>query len=241
MKKFLLLFGALTLSLTSCSRDDSSDSSSVLLKKEIATDSDGDKVTTNYKYDGNKLVDITVQGFTGGLYFTYTGDLITKIEFKYDGVVEQINTYAYDSNNRLVSFVRAEPQDELGFKEVYTYNTDGTVSVKTYRGDHLSQTTANGTGKIIFTAGEVTEITATDSPTRSYTYDDKNNPMKNVLGYDKISFADGEASGILHNIVSSKYNNEVMAAYVLTYNADNYPVKSVESEDGEVATIEYFY
>lgn len=242
MKKILCLFGALALLLSSCSSDESSsDLSSVLLKKQISTDSEGFKVITNYKYDGNKLVDVTFESQPGGLYFTYAGDLISKIEFKYDGVVEQVNTYEYNSNKQLISFVRIEPSEGLGSKEVYTYNVDGSVSVKSYSGDEISQTLFDGEGKITFVNGEVDEIISDYSPSRSYTYDDKNNVMKNVLGYDKISFADGEANGILHNIVSEKSGGEVMYTNVYTYNSSNYPTKSVESENGETATEEFFY
>ncbi|KAF2510182.1 hypothetical protein EYY60_11775 [Flavobacterium zhairuonense] len=240
MKKILCLFGALTLLLTSCSSDDSG-SSVVLLKKEITTDSDGDKVTTDYKYDGNKIISATVQGTTTGIYFTYTGDLITKMEFKYEGVVEQVNKYEYDSNGKLISFIRVEPLEENGSKEVYTYNSDGSISITAYSGTDLAQTTADGTGKITFVNGEIDKIALTYGPTRSYTYDDKNNPYKNVLGYDKISFTDGEAEGILHNIVSVKNGTKVTESYVFTYNGDGYPVKSVDTDGSGVATTEYFY
>ncbi|MDQ5929453.1 MAG: hypothetical protein QG594_1232, partial [Bacteroidota bacterium] len=62
MKKILCLFGALTFALTSCSSDDDSSGSPssdlVLLKKTITTNSDGEKITSIYKYDGNKIVSI---------------------------------------------------------------------------------------------------------------------------------------------------------------------------------------
>lgn len=246
MKKFLLLFCAMALALTSCSSDNDSSPSSdlVLLKKTISTDSDGEKITTIYKYDGNKIVSIIDDAGEFNRYFTYTGDLITKIEYKLpNGTIDQINTYEYDSNKRLITFVRVEPLDELGSKEVYTYNTDGSVSITDYRGDEKTQTELNGEGKIIFAGGEVAKITINYGPSRSYTYDDKNNPTKNVLGFDKIAFDDSEASGVLHNIISEKdidYDEE-LASYVFTYNSDNYPSKSVENEEGETATIEYFY
>lgn len=248
MKKFLLLFAAFTISLNSCSSDDSSSDSNsdsvVLLKKTITTDSDGEKLTTNYTYNGNKIVSIIDDSEDVDLYYTYTDDLITKLTFKYkNGTIEQVNTYEYDSAKRLVTFVRSEPLDEWGSKEVYTYNTDGTVSIKHYRGDDKTQDVLNGEGTIFFTGGEVSKITINYGPSRSYTYDDKNNPMKNVLGFDKISFEDGEASGIVHNIVSEKDldYDEVMSKYVFTYNSDGYPTKSVEDEEGEIATIEFFY
>jgi hypothetical protein len=138
MKKFILLFCAMALALTSCSSDNDSSPSSdlVLLKKTISTDSDGEKITTIYKYDGNKIVSIIDDAGEFNRYFTYTGDLITKIEYKLpNGTIDQINTYEYDSNKRLITFVRVEPLDELGSKEVYTYNTDGSVSITDYRGD----------------------------------------------------------------------------------------------------------
>lgn len=246
MKKILCLFGALTLLLTSCSSDDSSSESgdNVLLKKTISTDSEGDKITTVYTYNGNKIVSMVDNSGDVGLYYTYTDDLITKIEFKLpNGTVEQINTYTYDSNKRLSTFVRSEPIDKLGSKTVYTYNTDGTVSAKNYIGDEKTQTKFNGDSKITIVNGEVVKITSDYSPNLSFTYDDKFNPMKNVLGMDKLAFEDSDASGVVHNIVSEKDldYNEVMATYIFTYNEANYPTKSVESEDGEIATVEYFY
>jgi hypothetical protein len=248
MKKILCLFSALTLVLiSSCSSDDSSSSDSsgiVLLKKTIRTDSDGLKITTNFTYDGNKLVSIVDNSGDGNTYYTYTNDLIIKEVYKLpDGTVEQINTYEYDTNKRLVVFVRSEPIDELGTKHVYIYNADGTISIKDYIGDDKSQTVFNGEGKITFTNGEITSITTDYSPDKAYTYDDKNNPMKNVIGLDKIAFEDSDASGIFHNIVSEKdtESNEVVGTYVFTYNSDNYPVKSIDTEHGEKTTTEYFY
>jgi hypothetical protein len=246
MKKLLLLFGVMTLSLTSCSSDDSSSESTdtVLLKKTILTDSDGEKITTIYTYNGNKIVSMVDDSGDVGLYYTYTDDLITKIEFKLpNGTLEQVNTYTYDSNKRLSVFVRSEPTDKWGSKTVYTYNSDGTVSAKNYTGDDKAQTTFNGESKIFFSNGEVVKITSDYSSDKSFTYDDKFNPMKNVLGMDKLAFEDSDADGVVHNIVSEKNleYDEVTATYIFTYNAANYPIKSVESEEGEIAATEFFY
>ncbi|MFD1604200.1 hypothetical protein ACFSJW_08145 [Flavobacterium artemisiae] len=246
MKKFLLLFGVLTMSLTSCSSDDSSSESTdtVLLKKTILTDSDGEKITTTYTYNGNKIVSMVDDSGDVGLYYTYTDDLITKIEFKLpNGTLEQVNTYTYDANKKLSVFVRSEPTDKLGSKTVYTYNSDGSVSAKNYIGDDKTQTSFNGESKVFFTNGEIVKITSDYSPDKSFTHDDKFNPMKNVLGMDKLAFEDSDADGVVHNIVSEKDlgSDEIMATYVFTYNAANYPTKCVESEEGEIATTEFFY
>lgn len=217
----------------------------VLLKKTIQTDSDGDKVITKYAYNGSKLLSITFEGEIGGLYLTYSGDLISRMEFEYDGEIEQINLYEYDSKGKLVTFKRIEPIENRGNKEIYTYNADGTISVVQYKGDSKTQTQKNGTSIITFLNGEVDEIVSTHSPNFKYTYDTKNNPFKNILGYDKINFVDGEAEGILHNRISQVLvYGDVTATMTskITYNADGYPQKSFDNfENVKGTTTEYFY
>lgn len=245
MKKFLLLFCAMTLALTSCSSDDSNDDSSdsVLLKKIVLTGSGG-KTTVNYTYDGNKLVSIIDNFKVINMHYTYTGDLITKIEFKFpDGSIEQTNTFSYGTDGKLVTFVKVESDgDELwGYKEVYTYNANGTVSVKGYSGDEKTQTIASGTSVITFVNGDVSEITSTNSPNHKYTYDSKNNAAKNILGLDKIAFVDGEGTDVFHNELSDTSDEEIWSTYSFTYNSDGYPEKSTSNEEGESFTSEYFY
>lgn len=241
MKK-ILLFCAVALALNSCSSDDSSSdsSSSVLLKKTVMTDAEGTKVTSNYTYDGNKIVSVIDNSGESNEYYTYTGDLITKLEYKLpDGSIEQVNTYSYDSNGRLTTFVRIDPDMDWGNKELYTYNADGTITVKAYTGDSETQTFHNSTGTVKFANGEVIEITNDVQDDHVYTYDTNNNPLKNVLGWNKINFTDGEANDVLHNMLTDKVGAEVWYSYTHTYNADNYPTKSVESVEKE--TVEYFY
>jgi hypothetical protein len=241
MKKFLLLFCAMSLALTSCSSDDDS-SDSVLLKKVVLTGTGG-KTTVNYTYDGNKLVSVVDDFKVINLHYTYTGDLITKIDFKLpDGSIEQTNTFSYGSDGKLTTFVRVEFDEELkGYKEVYTYNANGTISVKSYNGDDKTQTNATGTSTITFVNGDVSEITSTNSPDHKYTYDSKNNAAKNVLGLDKIAFVDGEGTDVFHNELSDTADGEIWSTYSFTYNSDGYPEKSTDNEEGESFTSEYFY
>jgi len=245
MKKILCLFGALTLVLTSCSSDDSSsdsDSGTILLKKTITTDSDGEKITTIYKYDGNKIISM-IDGGDFNLYYTYTGDLITKIEFRYpDGDIEQINTYSYSADGKLSTFIRIDPEMDWGNKEVYTYNADGTVSAQSYSGDSESQTTKGEINTIKFVNGEVSEITSSSSwEGHKYTYDSKNNPLKNVLGLDKIAFADGESDGINRNILTDTSEGGLWKNSTYTYNENDYPVKDVDTGSDSSGTTEFFY
>lgn len=242
MKKFLCLFSALTLVLTSCSNDDTPNDNQFLLKKMVETYEDGSTITLNYTYEGNKLVSATDGAGEGTVYWTYNQDLITKMEIKLsDGAILQQNAYSYDSNKRLSIFLRIDPVEKTGFREVYTYNGDNTISVKSYTGDDKTQIDLDGTAVITLVDGEVAKIVSTYGVDFAYTYDTKNNPEKSVQGLDKISFADGEASGILHNIITQKKDDDPAKTAEITYNADNFPIKSIDNFEGEVVTTEYFY
>ena len=249
MKKILFLFGALSLLVTSCSSDDNSSESpvssdSVLLQKTITTDSDGEKITTIYKYDGNKIVSM-VDGGEFNLYFTYTGNLITKIEYRYpDGDIEQINTYSYTADGKLSTFTRIDPEMDWGNKEVYKYNADGTVTAVSYSGDSKSQTLKGETATIKFINGEVSEIiTDEDWGSHKYTYDTKHNPLKNVIGFDKLAFEDGEADGVNHNMLTDIdiSDDDLWKNSTYTYNKDGYPVKEVDKGTDTPGTTEFFY
>lgn len=251
-KKLLCLFSSI-LVLSSCSSDVTREDNVivdeiqtgdiVLLKKTIEKYESGETRTTLYNYNGNKLVSLVYDNSKEGIYFTYTGDLITKMEFKLaDGTVEQVNSYEYDAKGKLTIFKRIDPIEDLGNKEVYTYNEDGSVSVLQYIGDSETQTQDNATSKITFLKGEVAEITSTNSPNHKYTYDTKNNPAKNIIGMSKIAFVDGEADAVLNNTLTDTSGDEVVTSYTYTYNAGNYPLTSIEisKEEGKLST-QYFY
>jgi hypothetical protein len=250
-RKLLYLFSAL-LVLTSCSndetREDSKDNdvvvvkpvSQILLKKTVEKNANGTTRTTIYTYEGNKIVSQVYNNSKEGIYYTYTGDLITKMEFKLaDGTVEQVNTYKYDGNKKLIEFFRTQPgQEDWDSTEKYIYNADGTVSV--YDEDGFKNST------FTFLNGEISEVVSVNSPNFKYTHDTKNNPFKNVLGMDKIAFIDGEGNGILHNIISETSsfgddNTTTNTTSKITYNTDDYPVKSFDNFEDAGTTTEYFY
>lgn len=232
--------GALVLnSCDSSSDDDGGSAGVVLLKKTIETDSEGNVVTSIASYNGAKIDKITATGdFL--IDFTYTGDLITKEEYSQGGEVFQINNYTY-TDGKIATFTRIEPLDDLGYKEVFTHNNDGTISVAVFIGDAASQTMANGTSTITIANGEVTSITTSGfGVDHTYTYDTKNHPFKNVIGYAKISYVDGEASGMLKNITLDESDfGDVSTTY--TYFANQYPETAVENDGGDETTTEFFY
>lgn len=251
MKKLLFLVSVSILFFTSCIPNPEEDPdpfippANLMLKKTVDTYDDGEIITTNFTYLGNKIVSVVDDSGEANLYFTYTDDLITRIEIRdVDGVVEQFNTFEYDDTKRLVTFKRIEPLDDLGYKETYVYNADGTVSVTSFSGDTLTQTDTDGTtGTVTFVNGEISQITSANA-TYSYTYDNKSNPFKNVLGMNKIAFVDGEGEGILHNIISETATvggqSPVSFAYTFTY-ANDFPVTSRQDNTDGNYTTEYFY
>lgn len=245
MKKILCLFGALSLLLTSCSSDDNEsndNTDAVLLKKTIITDSEGDAVTSIYTYDGNKIVSIVDDSGDANEYYTYTGNLITKLEYRFpDGSIDQVNTYTYNAEGKLVTFVRT--QTNYVHKEVFTYNADGTVTAESYSGDSESELMEGTVNTIKFVNGEVSEIISPDASNEEhvYTYDTKNNPMKNVIGMDKIAFIDGEGNGVKFNILTDTSEDELWTNSTFTYNDNGYPTKEVDTGTDSLGNTEFFY
>lgn len=244
MKKLLSLFSAIALILSSCSsEDDSNNSSVVLLKKTIDTYEDNSTFTTNYEYSGNKLVKVSDEDGEYQL-FTYTGNLITKIEyFLSDNTLDQVDTYTYDSSERLIQMVRVFPTDtDLGNKETYTYNANGTVTANYYSGDNTSQTNLDNTAIITISNNNVTQIVFTSGRTITYTYDSKKNPMVNVLGLDKLIFTDGEGDSALNNILTIVDSEGWLSSTsTLQYNSQDYPTSGTTTEDGEDIETAYIY
>ncbi len=244
MKKFLFFVSVLALAFTSCSEESSNSSSNnntpILLTKIIETFPDNSSWTTQYEYSGTKLVKQIDDD--GHFTYTYTNNLITEVKYYESNTLAQTETYDYDANDRVITYTIIDNLDtNWGNKETYVYNPDGSISVNYYIGDAFSQTTLNNTGTINFTNGEVSQISFSDGRTRSYTYDNKKNPFINVTGFDKISFCNQEASGILHNITEeddSADMDDLIASY--TYNSNDFPETSIET-DFEVINIQYFY
>lgn len=249
MKKLLFLV-SVSIFFSSCIPDPTENPdpfvppATLLIKKTIDTYEDGDIVTTNYNYSDNKIVSIISDDpDESNIYVTYTGNLIAKREYKFDdGTIDQIHTFEYDDTNRLVTFKRLDPDMDLGNKETYVYNADGTVSITRFTGDATTQTDDAGTGTVTFVNGEVSHIVTSDSDF-SYTYDNKSNPFKNVLGWGKIAFVDGEGNGVMHNIISDTHTvsgSPMTFVYGYTY-ASDFPLESTTDDEDGSYTTQYFY
>lgn len=245
MKRIKLLGLGLLLSITlfSCSKDEEStppDSASLILPKKV---NEKDPVyndkgkDTYFTYDGNKIVSSIYDGQYKRV-FTYTGDLITKVEsFSYDKLTWSID-YTY-TNGKLTSMLEKEPPYNPQLTN-YIHNTDGTVLYSS----------TSGKGKLTFKDGNLVEDASETNGTETYEYDTKNNPFKNVLGVSALLYND--KGGILFNASKNnyikktdKYNGitSVLTTSTITYNSNGYPIEDKEYWAGgtDYTFYKYYY
>ncbi|UOK42623.1 MULTISPECIES: hypothetical protein [Flavobacterium] len=261
MKKFFCLFSVLVLLISSCSDSDgvSSDSgfnvNGTKLKRTIANlNGAADDFTYDYFYNGNRITRI-VSSDGSFFKYTYTGELITKIEFFKNNVLKYVNFLEYD-DNKLIT--RKQIRDNTGYKVVYTYNNDGTISISGYTGDSVNQNTPTDLNKkVFFVNGLVSKIetyTIIDGNLETlftnYTYDTANDPTSLILGYDKLTFYDDGNFQNGHNLTSITYSSSVndivdVDDIVNVYNADNFLSKKTAVDlldnNGPPLIFEYFY
>ena len=133
------------------------------------------------------------------------------------------------NNNKLVSYTSFDIIGEIAIKENYVHNLDGSISVVRFTGDLTTQDIPDGTSTVRFNAdGEVSQIVFSSGLTKNYTYDNKNYVFKNVIGFDKISFVDGEATGISRNITSEIEGGLPNYDFQFTYTTAGFPLKSTD-------------
>ena len=250
MKKITLVFSVLFLILTSCSSNSEDtttiDQDSILVRK-YTFGRNNLNITTNLIYNGNKVVSTNS---TGGISekFTYTGNLITKIEHFFYDDLDKRDAYTYNSDGKLETFISLTPTMGNGKKVTFVYNSDGTTSFSKFIGNLTSQTNLQETGKIFYENGEIIKIESiagTTTTIQNFTYDEKNNPFKNCIGFSAISFADFQVDGKSRNVLmyssSSSFNN-FSATYSYTYDDNNFPISVlIESDNFSSSVNQFFY
>lgn len=253
MKKLALACSTFLLILSSCSSSSDSSSSSTDLKlHQLIITGSADANTATYTYSGNKLlrIDNSADGSYEKVY--YTGNLVTKFEYYDDtNTLLEKTTYTYNSDNKLASYTYVDFDGDTAEKEVFTYNSNGTVSSSYSFANSASEdpTDVVTTRVITIIDGEVhsTVSTGDDNTTYTYTYDTKNNPYKNILGFDKLGgYADNENLGVIHNIVTESHqsagSSAVTDTYTYTYNSSDFPTTAIVTETGTtMETLQYIY
>lgn len=266
MKKFISLLSITMIMLTSCSKEDFEDSESItektnpngtILRKTIAiTNGDISIVTGDYVYNGNKLSKIITSDDKYVAYF-YTNDLITSKEFYTNTILDNKEIFEYNANNQLVNFKRVKANNSIVYRAIFVYNPDGTISVTGYKDGLTDQNSEINKRKIFVQNGRVVKtetyvnVNGTiKTTTNQYSFDTKNSPFQNILGFDKLTYYDVTLGGSSNNITglnitNSTNSNSRSTTTQYTYNALNFPVTAKEVDaaniNGSSTLFQFFY
>lgn len=258
MKKIALLLSVFALIATSCSSDGDDDTNTpstttgTQLKKVIETYGDGTVETVNLTYNGNKIVSI-ISDFGEKTVYTYTGDLITKEEFYFEDVLEDVTVLVYNASQKLIKSTRTS--GSVVVVDNFTYNTNNTVSFTT-----TSDGNTEATGTIYFNGNQPYKKVITryfidpfsgdpiqEDTVEETTFDNKVNPLANVLGFSKIiiylpSFTEGY-DGTSNNVLVFKKDNVIQGSSTYTYNSNNMPATEVynDKQDDFDSNVQYIY
>jgi len=152
-----------------------------------------------YKINGDKLVECG-DGVAYQQKYTYTGDLITKIEMWANTTLAHIYEFTYENNKPKSYTIEYVMFAEFAYKIQYTYthNNDGTVS---YERKLLSGKYQNGDedgkGTLTIVNGNITRDDFVETLTNAqhskkeslvYEYDTKNTFCKNIKGLNLLYF-----------------------------------------------------
>lgn len=182
--KFIFFTSALIFSACS-SNDENTDPSEVLLKKVVTKNYDQIYETT-FTYDGKKLIE--AKSYRQKKVFTYNNDNIVRIEWyqdpETDNFLLQYVDFEYYPDGKLKRFkMFLDAPKTVNF----FYNSDNTVifNLTTDYNDYYSYS-----GLLTIENNEVVQYDFIDgnssTESRQYHYDNKNHPLKNVIGYEKL-------------------------------------------------------
>lgn len=233
MKKYqiktFILFLMIAGLFWSCSKDKFSNPDSVLLTK---MNSGGEDVF--FKYDGNKLLESYTEEYGTVMVFTYTGDKITKLE-----IVDESRIYNYSDNKPIK--VQTFLKGKLVHTSEYSYNTDGTVDVKYSNPQEDGSIYVTWEKEYYDAHGNRVkrEDLRYDPPTTySYVYDSKNNPYKNITGYNLIARIG--KNNLISETVHSHSGFISTTTHEYQYNEMDYPISCTTTRNNKT-TIEFYY
>lgn len=173
--------------LFSCSSNDETDQQK-LLKSIVEILEDGSSATTLFTYDGNNIK--SIDEVDKSTVFAYTDNLITEATIVDKTTQNQIKLqYLYD-NDRLIKIESSE-----NYIINYDHNSDGTVSYEKIQKDSGNNIVSHLHGVLYFENDNLKKdersfydpdsyVKITES--ENFEYDAKINPMRNVLGFDKL-------------------------------------------------------
>lgn len=212
--------------ISSCSSDDSSESSNaVLLPKKITQtevmNGNSGSLTYTLSYDGNKLKDIALSDASRSV-FTYTGDLITKVELYYSSMLQSTDVYAYE-NGKLVSKITTyEANKSVQDKLTFVYNANGTVNANESQIINRQEVKYDTTTLYTFANGNMVSSELIDGikEKTTSTFDDKKSPFVNITGLKLLLDLD-------YHLEFDFYSaNNTVKSVTETYNSNGAVVKT---------------
>lgn len=258
MKKIISLLNVfiLIILLSACSSDNDHDivvvdSNQPVLVKKIITKNQNDNSIVNvteFEYNGNKISKSVSQN--NKIFYTYSGDLVTNIKiYDLNNTLMFEYIYSYENNN-LVESTFKMLLNNVCEKRLYSYNANQTVDFTYYKGDLITQSILYKTGIITIQNEEVISMDVQDhlnsiNRYSIYTFDNHNNPNKNVIGFNKLKVELDRVGGTYQNPISNtnNYNNSIVTTdYSYVYNSSGFPVSStINNNNGINQKFEYFY
>ena len=260
MKKLLLLFVALTLVLTSCSSEENSslENSSEeysVFPKTISyiypNTTLGTNSTSTLKFDGNKIVSISK--YDSKTKFIYNGDFIIKqevfdLDLQGNETKDKEVLYNYE-NGKLKTRLFKEnitvnyPDGQYIEKVLYTHSSN-LISYINYRVDKDTKVEVKSSeGTLTYNGGNLVkemQVVGSLTRTRTYEYDTKYNPLKNILGFDLLlneinEF--GKNNVLKTTSISSDFPTQANYVTTYIYNDNDYPSKKTSLTGG--GSVEY--
>jgi|GEM_PF-1161996 len=240
MKKLLLTLSLVSVIFTSCTNDeDQAETAQVLagsgkvqgplVTKWTETHQNGNIYTVNYTYNGNKLDQITYNVDSSYSKYSYTDDLITKIEYftNADELYETI-TLEYDANNNLIKETTKEKRDEANYEFIVTYtHVDANTIVEQYTDSNTLGETHEYEKTIYLEDNEIKKTVYTkNNYTTNFTYVTNNSPFKNVVGFNKIFFSSYLGEKGNNKALESKISHDTnVSNNYITFNNEGYPTE----------------
>lgn len=251
------LFCLLNLSILSSSctfKVNKSENKTIIAPKTIlyeSLDYPSKNYTLELTFDGNKIQSIFNAKEKTKTLFIYSGDFITTKKVIYENSSVRETNYLYE-NNKLKEIIYK------GYFSSRKYSYKGDQMV--FYVDHCENPNIinrDNIGKFIVQNGNIVEeVEEEKTPlyqgelsggeNNKYSYDDKNHPMKNVLGFNLLLGEEIFSDNLLgkNNVIKTNHTSQFMTSgnrliYTLiinrmyTYNKDGYPVTEEYSENGK--------
>ncbi|TBX65371.1 hypothetical protein EZL74_12195 [Flavobacterium silvisoli] len=240
--KLLCSAAVAVLAFTSCSSDSTSNQKK-LLKRLVEVSKDGSSTEAIFIYDGNKIVSIDSDAKSTD--FTYTNNLITTVvEVNNATLVQNTLNYTYQ-NDLLVKVVSS-----LNYEMHFVHNTNGTVTYEKTTKDNDGNEIVLFHGVLYYQNGNLVKdertfddagINIISTQVQTYQYDSRNNPLINVLGFNKLldQFTAASANNVItiykESTIRYMDTDQVISAanlynHVCKYDAENYPVEIVSEK-----------